>query len=195
MAYCPTKEEKCAGPCLRFSATRIWEKMPRRFTMSRDDAIHLIEALRKDRSVWATAQCGHEFRLSDSELFYGSEIPPVGREYVRTLREEMRAMHREVELLHRRLTAGFTKKSVEVKLGKTVEKIVTALRGFPIDRSDCRAIFDPIDYVGFVGLSTGNVSRIEFIDIKTGNARLSDVQKAIRDAVEDRKVALREVDL
>jgi predicted Holliday junction resolvase-like endonuclease len=161
--------------------------------MSRNDAILLIEALERDRSVWATTPCGHEFRLSDSELFYGSEIPPTGKEYVRTLREELREIQRDVERLHGHLTTGYTKKSVEVKLGKTVEKIVTALPGFPFNRRDCRAIFDPIDYVAFLGLSTGRVSRIEFIDIKTGNARLSNVQKTIRDAVEDRKVTLREV--
>jgi predicted Holliday junction resolvase-like endonuclease len=162
--------------------------------MSRSDAIRLIETLREDRAVWAIAPCEHEYRLSDSELFYGAEIPPAGKECVRTLREDLRVTQREVERLRSRLTSGFTKRSVEVKLGKTVEKIVTALPGFPIDRSDCRAIFDPIDYVGFVGLSAGNVSRLEFLDIKTGGARLSPVQKAIRDAVEDRKVNLREVD-
>ena len=163
--------------------------------MSRADAIRLIEALREDRTILASAPCEHLYRLSDSELFYGSEVPASGKEYVQALREELREIQKEVDRLRSRLTAGFTKKSVEVKLGKTVEKIVTALPGFPVDRADCRPIFDPIDYVGFVGLSTGQVSRLEFIDIKTGNARLSGVQKAIRDAVEDGKVALREVGL
>jgi predicted Holliday junction resolvase-like endonuclease len=153
----------------------------------------LLQSLREDRSVWAMAQCGHEFRLADSRLFYGSEVPEVGKEYIRTLRHDLIDLQREVKQLHNRLTEGFTKKSVDVKLGKTVEKIVTALPGFPLNRADCRAIFDPIDYLGFVGLSEGRVSRLEFIDIKTGNARLSNVQKSIRDAVEDGSVTIREL--
>ena len=153
----------------------------------------LLLTLRGDRSVWASAPCQHEYRLADSQLFYRADIPEAGKEYVRTLRADLTALQHEVRLLHARLTAGFTKKSVEVKLGKTVEKIVPALPGFPIDRGDCRAIFDPIDYVGFVGLSRGSVSRLEFIDVKTGNARLSKVQRTIRDAVEDGKVSIREL--
>ena len=162
-------------------------------SMTSAEVERLLRSLREDRSVWASAPCKHEYRLVDSHVFYGSDIPTIGKEYVRTLRTELTELQQEIKQLHNRLTEGFTKKSVEVKLGKTLEKIVSALPGFPLDRADCRAIFDPIDYVGFVGLSTGNVSRLEFIDIKTGNARLSNVQKAIRDAVEDRKVTLREV--
>jgi predicted Holliday junction resolvase-like endonuclease len=153
----------------------------------------LLQSLRGDRSIRASAPCEHTYRLADSQLFYGSEVPQDGEEYIRTLRENLRQLRQEVRQLHTRLTEGFTKKSVEVKLGKTVEKIVPALPGFPFDRGDCRAIFDPIDYLAFVGLSKGRVSRLEFIDIKTGGARLNDRQKAIRDAVEDGKVSIREL--
>jgi predicted Holliday junction resolvase-like endonuclease len=152
----------------------------------------LLQSLREDRSVWATARCAHEYRLADSQLFYGSQIPQTGKEYVGTLRADLSELQREIKRLHDRLTSGFTKKSVEVKLGKTIEKIVPALPGFPLDRADCRAIFDPIDYLGFSGLSKGQVSRLEFIDVKTGNARLSNVQKAIRDVVEDGNVSITE---
>ena len=126
-------------------------------------------------------------------MFYGSDVPQSGKEYVRTLRTELTELQQEIKQLHNRLTLGFTKKSVEVKLGKTLEKIVPALPGFPIDREDCRAIFDPIDYVGFVGLSKGRVSRLEFIDVKTGNAGLSKGQKTVRDAVEGGRVSIREL--
>jgi predicted Holliday junction resolvase-like endonuclease len=153
----------------------------------------LLQSLRGDRSIWASAPCQHKYRLADSPLFYGSDVPEAGKEYIRTLRENLSQLNQEVRQLHNRLTEGFTKKSVEVKLGKTVEKIVPALPGFPLNRADCRAIFDPIDYLGFVGLSTGRVSRLEFIDVKTGNARLNERQKAIRDVVEDGKVSIREL--
>ena len=161
-------------------------------TMPRAEVDRLLASLWEDRYIWARAPCGHEYRLVDGSLFYGSQIPPVGQEYVKALREDLKGLNQEIKRLLTRLTSGFTKKSVEVKLGKTVEKVIPALPGFPLDRGDCRSIFDPIDYLAFVGLSQGCVSKLEFIDVKTGNARLSRVQKAIKEVVEDGRVTMRE---
>jgi predicted Holliday junction resolvase-like endonuclease len=161
--------------------------------MPRNEVEILLESLRSDRAIWASAPCSHEFRLADSELFYGSNIPKTGKEYLRTLQEELKELDRENKRLLAALTTGFTKKSAEVKLGKTVEKVLPALPGFPHDRGDCRGIFEPIDYIAFVGLCRGNVTRLEFIDVKTGSARLSKVQKEIKDVVEEGKVVLREL--
>ncbi len=91
--------------------------------MPKTEVEGLLESLREDRSIWAVAQCGHDYRLADSVLFYGSDVPQAGKEYVRTLQEELRQLDRENKELLARLTAGFTKKSAEVKLGKTVEKV------------------------------------------------------------------------
>jgi predicted Holliday junction resolvase-like endonuclease len=50
-------------------------------------------------------------------------------------------------------------------------------------------LFDPIDYVIFEGLSQkGTVDKIFFVDVKTGNARLSKKQKAIKEAVENNQL-------
>lgn len=161
--------------------------------MSRSEAARLIETLRKDKSIWAQAPCEHEFRIADSQLFYHSELPPEGKEWLKDQRQSLADLRKEIAELQRKLTSGFTEKSVQVKLGKTVEKVVPALPGFPYARHDCRAIFDPIDYVAFVGLGEGVVSRVDFLDIKTGNARLSQVQRAIKESIEDGKVSVREL--
>ena len=161
--------------------------------MSRNEATRLIETLRKDRSIWAHAPCEHEFRIAESRLFYQSDLPPEGKEWLKDQRQSLADLKKDIADLQRKLTSGFTEKSVQVKLGKTVEKVVPALPGFPYARHDCRAIFDPIDYVAFVGLGEGTVRRVDFLDIKTGNARLSQVQRAIKDAVEDGKVDVKEL--
>jgi predicted Holliday junction resolvase-like endonuclease len=63
------------------------------------------------------------------------------------------------------------------------------LKGFKLDPNDCRSLFDPIDYVVFNGLSkTGKVDSIVFMDVKSGEARLSKKQKAIQNLVEASKV-------
>ncbi len=159
--------------------------------MVRQEIVRILETLSKDREIWAVAPCGHEYRLSDSEIFYGEDLTPSAKAFVKSVEEELADLRDEVKDLEYKLTAGFTKKSVEVKLGKTVEKICAVFPGFPYVPSDCRALFDPIDYLAFKGLKGGSISQLDFVDVKTGRARLNDVQKEIRDAVDDGKVRVK----
>jgi predicted Holliday junction resolvase-like endonuclease len=63
------------------------------------------------------------------------------------------------------------------------------MKDFCFDRNDCRSLFDPIDYIIFEGLSQKNsVSKILFVEIKTGKARLNNHQKEIRSLVERKRV-------
>lgn len=162
--------------------------------MASTEVSQLLGALKGDRTVWAQSiACGHEYRIADSELFYGSNLTPKAQEFMTALQTQVALLDQQLKDLKYKLTDGFTKKSVEVKLGKTVEKICPILPGFPYQPLDCRALFDPIDYLAFVGAGTGNVSRIDFIDVKTGRSRLSQIQLQIRDAIEDGKVSVQRV--
>lgn len=161
--------------------------------MSKDLVNALMQELRNDRMIWATAPCGHEFRLAESILFYHSNPPAEGLEWINAQKAGVTELKRQIAELRKSLTSGFTEKSVQVKLGKTVEKVVPILPGFPYDPHECRGIFEPIDYVVFEGLNHGRVSQIDFLDVKTGSSRLSTVQRSIRDAVEDGKVSVKEV--
>ena len=78
-----------------------------------------------------------------------------------------------------------------VGIGKILEKIAPAVRGYQYDPRDSRALFEPIDYIVFKGLTKGNgrVDSLIFLDIKTGGAGLNTHQRQIRDAVQDGKVA------
>lgn len=73
--------------------------------------------------------------------------------------------------------------TVSVNIGKIVEKIVPSFDDFPFARKDCRALFEPIDYLIFDGLSKGSIKKIRFLDVKTGNANLNKNQKLIREAL------------
>ncbi len=161
--------------------------------MTRADVLEVLRSLERDRSIWASAPCGHEYRLADSELFYGDELPATAEEFIEEQKAVLDEYKRKVRDLQVKLTEGFTRRSVVVKLGKTVEKICPVLPGFPYQPLDCRALYDPIDYIAFIGASKGAVSHLDFVDVKTGNARLSDVQKEIKDAVDDGKVAFRQL--
>jgi predicted Holliday junction resolvase-like endonuclease len=64
------------------------------------------------------------------------------------------------------------------------------MKDFRFDRNDCRSLFDPIDYIIFEGLNKRrSVSKILFMEIKTGKARLNDHQKEIRSLVERKRVS------
>ena len=151
----------------------------------------LLESLRSDRTIWATAPCGHEYRLSDSSLFYGENLPPEAHPGRDQLLDALRSAKEEVKGLRAKLTTDFAKKSVEVTIGKTVENLVPGFQDFPYRPEDCRLLFQPIDFIAFSGLSAGSVTSVDFIEVKTGNAQLSKVQRQIRDAVQDHRVELK----
>ncbi len=46
----------------------------------------------------------------------------------------------------------------------------------------------PVDFVVFAGLSDGQITRIVFVEVKTGGAELSTRERRIRDAVRDSRV-------
>lgn len=73
--------------------------------------------------------------------------------------------------------------------GQVLEKIAPSLRGFPVSPGDCRALFNPIDYIIFKGLAArGKVDALIFVDVKSGNASLKGMQLPIRKLVRDKKV-------
>jgi len=73
--------------------------------------------------------------------------------------------------------------------GRVLERLIPPLRSFGHDPRDVRAMFDPIDYVLFNGLTTrGSVDEILFIEVKCGRSGLSSRQRSIRDAVKAGRV-------
>lgn len=74
------------------------------------------------------------------------------------------------------------KKSSEVRLGHIGENLAPFLDGWPHDSNNFRFLGNPIDGVQF------NDNEIVFVEIKTGNARLSKVQKNIKRIVKEGNV-------
>lgn len=104
----------------------------------------------------------------------------------KSARARLRKQRKEKPAMHEMIAGA-------VNFGKIAEKIVPSFDGYPFARSDCRAIFDPIDYLVFDGFARGNLKRIRFLDVKTGNANLNKHQRIIRDAIRAGKVKHRVV--
>lgn len=80
------------------------------------------------------------------------------------------------------------KRSKAVLKGQAAEQIAPYLKDFPFYPGDCRFLGSPIDLIAFVGNTKKNVEKVVFIEIKTGESRLSLRQRQIKEAIQEGQV-------
>jgi predicted Holliday junction resolvase-like endonuclease len=80
---------------------------------------------------------------------------------------------------------------VAVTKGKVTEHIVPYLPGFDLDPKDVRFLGTPIDLIAFDGLNASEEIEIVFIEVKTGQSSLSSRERAVKKAVEAKRVSWR----
>jgi predicted Holliday junction resolvase-like endonuclease len=74
------------------------------------------------------------------------------------------------------------KKSSEIRLGQISEHLIPFTKNFPFDPKKARFIGSPIDMIVF------EENKIVFVEVKTGDSKLSNLQKNIRKIVEDKNI-------
>jgi predicted Holliday junction resolvase-like endonuclease len=79
-------------------------------------------------------------------------------------------------------------KSRAVLKGKIAEQMAPLLDAFPFHPADARFIGSPIDYLVFVGYHRNDPTEVVLVDIKTGNARLSPIERKIERLVQAKRV-------
>lgn len=150
----------------------------------------VLDDLKNQKKLFIRCPCCEEaFAASKAGLFDATrELPPEAKAL---LDEGYAGIAAEKEALKKR-KAQLGKNVVTTKsvnIGKVVEKIASSLTGFPAQPRDFRAMLEPIDYVAFRGLSAnGLVEAVDFVEVKSGGAKLSAEQRQIRDAVAAGKV-------
>jgi predicted Holliday junction resolvase-like endonuclease len=83
-------------------------------------------------------------------------------------------------------------RSSAVTRGKVTEHIVPYLPGFDLDPKDIRFLGTPIDLIAFKGLNaSAEEIEIVFIEVKTGRSALSARERAVKKAVEQKRVSWR----
>lgn len=81
------------------------------------------------------------------------------------------------------------KRSRAVLGGQMVEQVAPYLPNFPCNPADARFIGKPIDFIGFSGLAEKNcVDEVLLIEVKTGESKLSEREKEIKNAVKEGRV-------
>jgi predicted Holliday junction resolvase-like endonuclease len=91
-------------------------------------------------------------------------------------------------------------KSRAVLKGKIGEQMAPILPEFRYNPADARFIGSPIDYIIFDGYSeakdgSGQIKGIVFMDVKTGNAKLSPIERKVKEAVDARAVLWKTLEL
>ena len=153
-------------------------------------ARNIIRALEKDGFYAECPSCAGKINLKDCGLFYLDEFTESARGVYERLKEEQD--QRAVDLRARRTKISVSSQvgAQAVNTGLILERLAPCMDSFRFERTDCRSLFDPIDYLIFEGLTEKNVvSRILFMEIKTGRASLKNVQKKIKSLVESKKVS------
>jgi predicted Holliday junction resolvase-like endonuclease len=87
------------------------------------------------------------------------------------------------------------KRSAAVISGRVHEQLVPHLPGFDFNPKDARFLGSPVDFIVFDGLATGEVTRVVFLEIKTGSSTLTAREQEVRAAIMNRRVEWRELRL
>jgi predicted Holliday junction resolvase-like endonuclease len=144
----------------------------------------------EDGGFYAECPCCEEpVMVRDCDLFYLNDFSEEGREIYERYRSELDERKNELCEKRKQISQSSEVGAFATNIGLILERLAPCLSTFRYECSDCRSLFDPIDYVIFEGLcQKGVVSRIIFADIKTGNGSLSRRQREIRDLVNNKKV-------
>ena len=84
------------------------------------------------------------------------------------------------------------KRSESVILGSIYEKILPFLPDFPYSPKDMVFLGKGFDYLVLDGLAEWHIRKIVFLEVKSGWSRLNSNEKAIRDAVENKRIEWKE---
>ena len=154
------------------------------------EAAAIIHTLESNRFYTQCPSCEEAIALKDAGLFYLDDFTEEAAQIYKQGQRDLADGEKALRDRRKHISQSSESGAKAVNIGFVLERIAPTLQGFHFDRNDCRSLFDPIDYVIFEGLSRkGSVSRLLFVDIKTGGAKLKANQKEIRSLVERKKVA------
>lgn len=154
------------------------------------EAKEVIRSLESNRFYVECPCCSKSILLRDAGLFYLEDFSPEAEELYKERAKELKNRQKELREMRKAIPQVSEVKARAVNIGFILERIAPCMKGFCFERNDCRSLFDPIDYLIFEGLSKkGSVSKILFVDIKTGGATLSKKQREIRGLIEHKKVS------
>lgn len=83
-------------------------------------------------------------------------------------------------------------KSRAILGGQFSENLAPYLPNFPFLPTECRFIGKPIDFIVFKGMDEKNIDEIVFVEVKSGNSKLSSSEKKLKEAINKKRVRFEE---
>lgn len=122
--------------------------------------------------------------LSELEKFKGMETSAAAKVLLERWKIESEAFIRQDAI----------NRSYSVNLGKITEHLMPFHINFPFNPKDARFIGSPIDMIVFDGYADNKEDlSIYLLEIKTGNSKLTEIQRKVRDAVNKKNVRWLEI--
>ena len=79
-------------------------------------------------------------------------------------------------------------KSRAILGGQFSEQLAPFLPNFDNLPTECRFIGKPIDFLVFKGMDEKKISEVVFVEVKSGNAKTSPVEKSLKETIEKKRV-------
>jgi len=151
----------------------------------------IIKSLKRSKSLRIFCpQCEESIRSAKALLFTEDDLSPGAERFLEEQAEAIAEMRAQLTELRKEKLERVQRSTHSSNIGKILERFVPILPGFMFKAEESVPLLDPVDYIAFSGSSRAQVESITFMDVKTGNARLSQTQKAIVHVIEMGKVAL-----
>lgn len=72
--------------------------------------------------------------------------------------------------------------------GQFSEQLAPFLPDFKYLPTECRFVGKPIDLIVFKGMDEKNINEVVFVEVKSGNAKLSEHEKRLKEVIDQKKV-------
>ena len=87
-------------------------------------------------------------------------------------------IHRKQAIMQSRAVLG----------GQFSEQLAPFLPNFKFLPTECRFVGKPIDLIVFKGMDDKDINEVVFVEVKSGNAKLSENEKKLKEIIDQKKV-------
>ena len=76
--------------------------------------------------------------------------------------------------------------------GQFTENLAPYLPDFPFLPTECRFVGKPVDFVVFKGMDGKEINEVIFVEVKSGNSKLSSQEKNLKETIDKKRVRFEE---
>lgn len=106
--------------------------------------------------------------------------------------DELKKLFKNSEKIIKTKSVSSSRRSL---VGKFIEKFVPFLKMLDYEASDMHFLGQPVDYIIFDGLHKDEIEKVVFVEVKTGDSKLTKREKSLKDTIEKRRVEWKEINI